>query len=147
MKINHCALIALVALAPTAAWGTAKIAVSPNANHPTGKIVVNGSGFQANEPIDVRWDGKKLLFTVNSNANGAFPNQKAKVPKSALPGAHTLNGKGANGDSAKVAFTVTTPWLGHGFMPAGTRDNAYENLISANNVGNLVSAWTVTTGN
>src|SRR5205085_8427486 len=141
-------LVALIALVPAAVWaGGANIKVKPDTDHPKGKISVSGSGFDASESINVYWDNKKLLFTVESDGSGDFPKTKTKVPKSALPGAHTIDAKGANGDSAHAAFTVSTPWSQFGFVASGGRDNAYENVISTKNVGSLTTLWSAATGN
>jgi len=145
MEITHYALMALIAIAPTVVWASATITAKPNTNHPQGKITIAGSGFAANESINVRWDNKKLLFTITSDSSGAFPKQKTKVPKSALPGTHTINAAGADGDSAQVDFVVSTVWAEHGFTEVGTRNNPYENVISASNAGGLTEAWSANT--
>src|SRR5437764_13173379 len=71
IKTLPCILVALIAFAPSAACAKARITVNPDTDHPKGKIAVKGAGFDANESIDVRWDNKKLLFTVNSDSSGA----------------------------------------------------------------------------
>ena len=120
--------------------------VVPSSGHPQLVTKVSGSGFLANEAVDIYFDttDKILGFT---DASGNFPAYDLAVPADALPGTHWITAIGrTNGDGVQKSFVVRTAWPQFGFGASGTRNNPYENVISASNVGSLDLAWSFPTG-
>ena len=141
----------LAALAAAAAWlGGAsgawaagpKIALSPTENHPGSNTQVYGSGFGANESVDIYFDttDEALAFT---NSNGAFGKTPVPVPANAVPGTHYVTAvQRSNGEGAQKIFTVNTDWAQFHFNEKHKGLNAWENVLAPNNVSNLDVAWT-----
>jgi outer membrane protein assembly factor BamB len=130
-----------------AALAAPAVQVTPARGHPKIATQVSGSGFGANQAVDVYWDATDMLVAV-TDASGAFPNKSISVPANALPGTHWISAiERVDGKAAQKAFIVGTAWLSHGFNERGRRRNPYENVIDASNVGNLDVAWAAATGN
>ena len=144
MKTLLYPLMAL-ACAPSLALALTVVHVSPKTDHPTATGKVEGSGFAADEAVDVYWDTTDILLAV-TNSSGSFSWHTFQVPANATPGQHWVTAIGrTSGDAAQVAFSVSTTWAEHGFTPRGRRNNSWENVISAANVNTLDVAWTVQT--
>jgi hypothetical protein len=102
-------------VAAHAAASNAKITLLPVAAPPTSNVKVNGTGFGANETVTFTFDGAPLSPNATTDGTGAF-STKITIPKSALPGAHTIVATGqSSGDSAQATFTARTDWPGFGF--------------------------------
>ena len=145
MKTWLYPLMALAACAPSLALGLTVVHLSTKTDHPAAKVRVDGSGYAANEDVDVYWDTTDVLLAV-TNSTGSFSWHNFQVPVNATPGQHWVTATGrTSGDTAQVAFTVSTKWAEHGFTPSGRRNNPWENVISAANVNTLDVAWTVQT--
>ena len=141
----------LAALAAAAAWAAGasgawaagpKIALSPTENHPGSNTQVNGNSFGANEAIDIYFDttDEALAFT---NSNGAFGKTPVPVPANALPGTHYITAvQRSNGEGAQQVFTVNTDWPQFHFNEKHKGLNAWENVLTPNNVSSLDVAWT-----
>lgn len=134
------AVLALAAITgPAVASPT--VTLSVKIGHPTIATQVSGSGFAANETIDVYFDTTDEFLTT-ADSNGAFPNQLLNVPKDALPGSHWITAVGRQtGDSGQQLFTVRTDWKKYQFDAANRGNNPYENVIDKSNVGTLSVAW------
>lgn len=117
--------------------------LSTKTDHPAATIKVDGRGYAANEDVDVYWDTTDVLLAV-TNSTGSFSRRQFQVPANATPGQHWVTATGrTSGDTAQMAFTVSTTWAEFGFIPQGGRNNLWENVISPSNVGTLSFAWSV----
>jgi outer membrane protein assembly factor BamB len=138
-----CVVFAFLALATMAgtAFAAPTIALSVKIGHPTIATQVSGSGFTANEAVDVYFDTTDEFLTT-ADSTGAFPNHELDVPKDALPGSHWITAVGRQtGDSAQQLFAVRTDWKKYQFDAANHGKNPYENVIEKSNVGTLALAW------
>jgi outer membrane protein assembly factor BamB len=133
----------------TLAWGTAPawgltISDSPASSHPGTAVSVGGTGFAANEAIDIYFDTTDEML-VFSDSSGNFSGRNFSVPLSALPGQHWISAVGRrNGDGGQKLFTVNTDWTTFGFGPAGKRNDLWENVLSKSSVGQLDLSWSRT---
>ena len=139
-------LAGLTLLTSSAAFALA-ISVTPLTDHPGAKDVkVNGSGFGANAAVDIYFDTTDELLVATSST-GAFAKHSLPVSAFALPGEHWVTAvERDNGAAVQKLFTVSTPWVEHGFNAKGKRSNPYENVLNTSNVANLDLFWTVNTG-
>ncbi len=120
---------------------TLKAGVGP----PTTKVTVNGAGFGASETVAVDF-GTTQVATATTAPTGTF-STRFRVPKSALPGNHSVKAIGeASGRSAMRNFLIRADWPKFRFGPANTGYNPYENVIGPSNVARLKTAWTGATG-
>ncbi len=123
------------------------LAANP-ASTPSGQsITAVGSGFQANESVQLYWNNTSgtALATTSADANGNI-SQAVAIPTGAAPGANTLIGVGqTSGYTISTPVTINTNWGDFGFDPAHHRANSYEYGLGANNVGSLVPKWSGTT--
>src|SRR5438105_297738 len=95
-KFRHAAIAILTVCAVGWSSGVASatsITLSPKVNHPKGKVDVSGTGFGANENVDIYFD-KKDEATAVTDGKGDFSNTKITVPKNALPGKHKIKAVG-----------------------------------------------------
>lgn len=131
-------------LLPTLAAGPS-IRLSLNVGPPTTITKVQGKGFKDSTIVSINFD-TTLIATVTTSKNGTFF-VTVPVPKSALPGNHTILATSQkNGLFAQAIFLVQTNWPVFGFTPQHTNFNPYENVLNISNVSNLTLAWTVTMG-
>lgn len=137
------ALFASVVLATGAL--AAKVTSSKWKVPPNTTITVGGSGFGANELVDVYLDTTDLIFKLTT-ATGSF-STKIQVPADTVPGAHYLTVVGRKSGTAwQGTLTVTTPWLQFGFNSRHAGVNPYENILNAWTVSDLNLEWTAITG-
>ena len=123
------------------------IAASPDTATPGQQVIVTGSGFQANEAVDIYWDStvNNALATATADANGNI-NQAITVPALATPGSHSLIAVGrTSGLSFTTPIATDTNWGDFGFDNAHHRENIHEYLLGAGNVANLQLEWTAQT--
>lgn len=126
--------------APARASSSASLELSPRSGPPTTKVLVTGSGFQADETVDLRL-GPRLLAKVRADAQGGF-SHPTRVPAGADPGAYRLTATGeSSGKEASVAFYVNTNWPQLQFNAARTGLNPYENVLGPSNVAELSETW------
>lgn len=131
---------------PTAASAVTKVVATPNFGHPKAATQVSGTGFGANEAVDVYFDTTDEFLAV-TNASGSFPAHELDVPKSATPGKHWITAVGRKtGDAAQIGFGVGTNWVQYGFDTHLRSRNPYENVIDPSNVGTLDLLWSHTMG-
>lgn len=122
------------------------LSANPASTPPGQSITVAGTGFQANETVQLYWDSAvgTSLATATADANGNV-NQSVALPSNATPGSHTLIGVGAtSGQSLTAPVTINTNWGDFGFDEDHHRANPYENILNPGNVGNLTKRWTAT---
>jgi hypothetical protein len=142
------AMLFAISVAGLANPGLAAPVVTLNtaSGHPTAEVKISGSGFGANKAIDIYFDTTDEMLAF-SNSSGAFSNIQIKTPVDAGPGTHWVSAlERDNGSGAQRAYTVSTPWMEHGYNAKGRRYNPYENVISASNVKNLDTLWVAKTG-
>jgi outer membrane protein assembly factor BamB len=136
----------VLAFANWSAQAAPSIVVTPSSNHPSASVAVTGTGFGANEGIDIYFDTADEMLVV-SDSSGAFAKHAFNVPSGALPGQHWVTAIGhRDGDAAQNAFKVSTSWAEYGFNARNRRNNPYGNVISANSVSALDTLWVSLTG-
>lgn len=144
-KSMLAALPLAASLLASAALADTHIKLSPDSGHPGLTVNLTGRGFGASEPVDLYFDGTDV-GTGTTLGNGNLRAQLT-VPANAAPGRHRVKVVGrTDGLSARHKFIVQTDWPQTGFVAEGTRDNIYENVLSAANVSSLAQAWTVDLG-
>ena len=128
------------------ALATPSVSLSPATGHPQQTFKVSGSGFAANKAVDIYWDTTDEVLVI-ADSVGAMSSRQLTVPADALPGTHWVTAiERDNGNGAQASFYVRTLWAQFGFGAHGTRNNPYENVISAANVDRLGEAWHYKTG-
>ena len=116
------------------------LTLSPAYGPPTTRLTANGSGFGETEMINLTFDGVPLA-RARTDATGAF-SRKARVPKAALPGDHTVTATGeTSGLVAQATFGVHTDWPMFQFSLDRVGANPYENVLGSLNVSGLVQDW------
>ncbi|MGA8764107.1 MAG: PQQ-binding-like beta-propeller repeat protein, partial [Candidatus Sulfotelmatobacter sp.] len=131
-------LFVIVASASFALAGS--VLVSPVAGPPTIKIAIVGSGFTPGETVTLTFD-LSPAGSATVDPSGNFK-QRFAVPKTAQPGAHTVQGTGeSSGTVASATFTVQTNWPAFKNVPARVGVNSFENTIDRNNAKFLTLAW------
>lgn len=117
----------------------------PNLGRPGISTNVSGSGFGANEAVDIYFDTTDLLLDVTDDS-GNFGADGLRVPVGAAPGTHWITAVGRHdGIAAHAVFTVRTNWAERGFEERSRRYNRSENTITAANVNRLDLDWTANT--
>jgi len=146
IAVAAVALFAMAAPGATPAQAASPaITLSPSAGPPTTRIKVSGSGFGANEAVDVYFDATDMVL-ASTDGTGAFT-VTFKVPASAHPGTHYVTAVGrSSGLSAQRTFNVNTNWAEFHFGPAHLGWNPYENTLSTANVSSLDEVWATQTG-
>src|SRR5437588_8514731 len=140
-----CLMLSISASSMALAAG-ASIKLSPTSGPPTSKVTVSGTGFGASEKVTITFDTTSVGAATTSSS-GTF-SQNIMVPKTALPGNHTVKATGQTSKlSASAAFLVQTNWPMFGYNVQHTHLNPYENVLSPSNVSNLKLDWSFTTGN
>jgi outer membrane protein assembly factor BamB len=140
-------IVALILMAwPLAAAAAPALTLSKAVSPPTKEIIVGGTGFGANEAVDIYFDTTDVLL-VATNASGAFSQAALKVPPEAQPGKHWITAIGRNtGRAAQKPLTVRTDWAQYGRVVGRTGYNPLENVLTRNNVSGLEMAWHFNSG-
>jgi outer membrane protein assembly factor BamB len=129
-------LVAAFAASPVAAI----VALSPAVGPPTTKVVADGSGFGAQEVIDLAFDGV-IIAHATSDPEGSF-SATVRIPRSAHPGEGTVGATGeTSGSTASATFLVRTDWPQFHFDASRSGENPYENVLSTSNVSGLEVKW------
>jgi glucose dehydrogenase len=122
------------------------LTVTPLAGPPTSSVTVGGTGYAANETVEIYFDTIKLQL-ASTNGSGAFSGIVIEVPSSAKPGNHWITAEGRrSGFSAQKPFTVRTNWTQFGRLPRHKHYNPFENTLFSSNVAGLEEAWRFSTG-
>jgi outer membrane protein assembly factor BamB len=124
-----------------------KITLSAKTGPPTGTVRVSGSGFGANETVDIYFDTTDEAL-ASTNGSGKFSGIAIAVPATAQPGTHYVTADGRHtGRSAQASFGVNTNWSQSGYSAAHRGTNPYENVLSPATVGGIDQRWSFTTEN
>jgi outer membrane protein assembly factor BamB len=124
---------------------TASIVLSTTGGPPTTTTNIDGSGFGANELVDLYY-GLTDVALVATNSAGVFYYPGFVVPASAQPGTQWISAQGRHsGLGAQASFLVRTDWPEFGYKAAGGGFNPFENTLSPSTVGGLGQAWTWST--
>jgi outer membrane protein assembly factor BamB len=122
------------------------IGLSQKVGPPTTSVQVHGAGFGHRETVLLHVDTTQV-GTTTTDAAGKFV-VRITVPKSALPGTHTVRATGqSSGLVALALFLVRTDWAQFRFGLHHTGYNPYENVLTPSNVSALTRDWSCTTGN
>src|SRR5947209_5367006 len=107
-------LALLISTCSIALASSPAITLSVSSGPPTTSLTVNGTGFGSSETVKINFDST-VVGSTTTNSTGGFT-QKIKVPKSALPGNHSIQATGqSSGLSASATFLVQTNWATLGF--------------------------------
>src|SRR5439155_7399452 len=108
---------------------------------PKARFTADGSGFGANEAVDVYFDTKDLAL-VSTDGAGSFGAVKITVPRTTEPGTHWVTAVGReSGRSAQTDFLVRTDWAQFQWSTQHSGFNPLENVLDAANVSGLDVAW------
>ena len=139
-------LISAAALLSSAVLAQPTVTVSPAAGPPSENVSVSGSGFAASEGVQVSFDTTELAFAATDSA-GAFTRILLTIPASATPGTHYVTAIGTlSGATAHARLIVRTNWSQFHFGPQHLGYNAFENVLTAANVGTMQMRWKAHTG-
>src|SRR5579863_674869 len=87
----------------------------PKSGSPNTSTAVSGKNFGAREAIAIVFDTTQL-GTTTTDSTGAFPPTNITIPKTALPGNHTITATGQTTHLvAQATFLVSTDWSLFGF--------------------------------
>jgi len=141
MQSRVAVLIAVGLLSTGLAHASPAVKVSPKSGHPQVTIQVDGSGFAANEAVDIYFDTTDILLAA-TGGTGSFANYPIAIPAGALPGRHWITAVGRkDGAAAQAAVTVRTNWSQSGFTAATRYYNPWENVVSPSTVDQLSIVW------
>jgi PQQ-like domain len=119
----------------------ASVTDNPHVGPPTSVTIVSGSGYGANEGIDLYFDNA-LVKTTSANASGAFAGVSLTIPANAVPELHVIK---AVGRTTKIAsqnqYWVHTDWPQARSTAGHTNANAYENRLNAKTLQNAHVLW------
>lgn len=153
---THALGIIVLLVGTLVAWGglpggadlaqTPSLVLSKSSGPPTTTITISATGFEADETIDLAFDGTELE-TVEAGATGGFAGARLRVPASAKPRMHTISAVGRTSAlSAEASFLVRTDWPQYRGGPERLGFNRFENVLSVSNVDRLDRVWTFDTG-
>ncbi len=150
LALSAIACLTIALLVPsgpaTSAAVQATVDLSRTSGPPGSKTTVHGSGYQANELVDV-FEDTFLSTTTPADDGGAF-SVTIKIQTFFGPGDIQIKGVGeSSGLSAEATFTIRTNWAQFHFDAAHTGSNPFENLIFPDNVSLLIQRWTGLTSN
>src|SRR5579862_5475064 len=140
--------IALFSLAATSAiaLGQPAVAVTPQTGPPGSTVTAGGSGFAANEAVDLYFDTADLALATTS-PGGTFAGIRMTVPTSATPGQHWITAVGRqSGLAAQARFAVETDWSEFHRGPQHHGYNPAENVLDVSSAGGLQLRWKAATG-
>jgi len=140
-----CVAIAVMISAGCLALAEPTVTVGPKSGPPTEKVAVRGTGFAANEAVDLYLDTTDLALAT-TGPHGSFSGIHLTVPASALPGEHWITGVGrSSGLAAQTPFLVRTDWPQFLGGPEHHGYNSTENVLNASNVAGLQLLWKAST--
>jgi len=122
------------------------IALSRSSGPPTTALTVSGSGFAANEPVDV-YEGATDVVVAATDSGGTFSGIPITIPAWTPPGALWISAVGRHSLSgAQSSFTVRTDWLSGRGSVQNNGWNPFENVLYSGNVSHLEETWSTTGG-
>ena len=119
----------------------ATVTRTPTVGPPTTVVTLSGTGFVANDFVDIYWDSAWLQF-VATDGSGAFSAVQITVPGSAAPGSHTITARnsGAPGGGTST-FTVRASWPLYKVQTTGRGVNLTENQLVAASLHRLEDGY------
>ena len=122
------------------------VALSRVAAPPGATVTLSGSGFGANELVDVYESVTDMVLAV-TDTFGTFSGISLKIPSSTPPGTLWISAVGRHSQlAAQDDLTVSTEWTNIGRNSAGSRWNPFENVLSPSTVRGLEMLWTTVGG-
>jgi large repetitive protein len=104
-QTSHFTLATTFTLTGAANVGGASLSINPVSGADRSQVNLNGTGFAANEQVNLAVDGNALI-SITSDGNGNFTTSITLPSLAAVQ--HTISATGASsGHSASVLFTVT----------------------------------------
>ena len=138
--------LVLTALIAAVAFAQPTVTVSPTAGPPTDKVAVSGTGFGADEAVDLYFDTADMSLAA-TGPGGSFTGIGLTIPASANPGTHWITGVGRrSGLAAQAGFIVQADWPQFRRGPAHQGYNATENILNVANVKGMQLLWSATLG-
>src|SRR5438105_10425880 len=138
-RIAVCGFAALAIVLATGAPASATVGetIVPTTGPPTTVVTVSGSGFAANEFVDVYFDTTDVALVATTDTGG-FSGIGVTVPASAVPGRHWISAGGRrSGIAIQKAFLVRTNWSQYKWSSALRGWNPFENVLSPSTVPGL----------
>ena len=118
-----------------------RVWLSQKVGPPTASMQLQGNRFGVNETVLAYFDDTTQIGSITTDATGQFVLQ-VTVPKTALPGTHTVRATGqSSGLTTLALFLVRTDWTQLGFGPSHLGNNPYENVLTTSNVSGLTLDW------
>src|SRR6266516_1657289 len=106
------------------------ITLLPKTGSPNINVQVTGKQFGVSETVTLTFDTTPFPNTATSDNIGAFT-ASVTIPKTALPGNHTISATGQTSNiTAQALYLVATTWPSFGFNTQNSHYNNYENVIS-----------------
>jgi len=137
--------LALMAVLSSVALAQPAVTVSPKSGPPADKVAVSGTGFAADEAVDIYFDTTDLALAATS-PGGSFSGIHLTIPASAQPGEHWITGVGrSSGLAAQTPFLVRRDWPQFLGGPEHHGYNSTENVLNASNVAGLQLLWKAST--
>lgn len=122
------------------------ITVSPGTVVPTGGFKVTGSGFVANQRLELFVDSANLGSTV-TDPSGGFGPIGLEMPSGAAAGSHWVSAvDSATHRGSQRQVLVRSTWLGQGNGPGDTAFNAVENRLNPDVVGTATQIASASAG-
>jgi outer membrane protein assembly factor BamB len=134
-----------VALTLTPAQASsAEIVLSPSAAPPGSVISVDGSGFGADEAVDIYFDTTEVGLAATDDT-GAF-SKSITIPSDATRETHWISAVGRQSGLAQEPFLVSSDW--RQFRRSAAQDgwNPYEMTLSPSTVSQLQLTWSYFAG-
>ncbi len=126
-------------------WLHHTVDLIPQTGTPLTKVVMNGTGFGANEQVQISFDGETLIGSATTGSTGTFSTTLI-IPATAQVGMHTIQATGQSSNfSPKTVFYVRSNWSTFGFDNQRTHFNPNEKVLSSQNVSGLKLGWAYTT--
>jgi eukaryotic-like serine/threonine-protein kinase len=120
---------------------TAGITLSPAVVRPSVSATLTGSGFGANEVVDVYLDTSAVALVI-ANGSGAVSATVATT-RTTTAGSHWVTAVGRRtGTAAQATLTVRTDWASPSFDAGHTGLNPYEAALTTSTVDDVVERWT-----
>jgi len=140
LRFAASALVLMAALS-LVAFAQPTVVVTPKSGPPTDRAAVRGTGFAADEAVDIYFDTTDLALAATGRG-GSFSGIRLTIPASATPGTHWITGVGrTSGLVAQTSFIVRTDWPQFLSGPQHHGYNSTENILSPSTVAGLQLLW------
>ena len=139
-------VLVFIAALSSVALAQPAVTVRPTSGPPTERAVVSGTGFGANEAVDIYFDTADMALAA-TGPSGSFTGVGLTIPASAAPGTHWITGVGRHsGLAAQTTFILQTDWPQFRRGPEHQGYNATENVLDVASVKRLRLLWSATLG-